>query len=293
MKILVVGGSGFLGKEIVKQLDAEGNNILSMRRSGGLIVNKNEIFADISKPESYKNFINDWRPQVVVQCAWVTAQKIYRQSPENLNYSSQTLQFAKDCFAAGTRHFIGLGSSAEYGIQLLPCDAANTKPNPDDPYGESKLKTMHQLHELANAENVKLTWARIFQPYGLGQDSERLIPWAAQQMLVGQEIKLQNPNVHLDWISSRDIARAISWCIKNATPEVIDIGTAIGTSVHQVLVEVAKIIGVNPELTLSTEVLDLQNTKGNLVVSPDSPLIQSGWRHKDSLQVGLSWALGR
>jgi nucleoside-diphosphate-sugar epimerase len=293
MKILVVGGNGFLGKEIVKQLDAEGNNILSMRRSGGLIVDKNEILADMSKPESYKNFINDWRPQVVVQCAWVTAQKTYRQSPENSNYSSQTLQFAKDCFAAGTRHFIGLGSSAEYGIQSLPCDAANTKPNPDDPYGESKLKTMHQLLELGNAANVKITWARIFQPYGLGQDSERLIPWAAQQMLEGRKIKLQNPNLHLDWISSRDVARAISWCIKNATPEVIDIGTAIGTSVQQVLVEVARIIGVNPELIFSTEVQVSQNTEQSLVVSPESSLIKGGWKHEDSLQSGLSWAIGR
>lgn len=293
MKILVVGGNGFLGKEIVKQLEAEGNNILSMRRSGGLIVEKNEILADISKPESYKNFINDWRPQVVVQCAWVTAQKIYRQSPENLNYSSQTLQFAKDCFAAGTRHFIGLGSSAEYGIQPYPCNATNTKPNPSDPYGESKLKTMYQLHELTNAANAQLTWARIFQPYGLGQDPERLIPWAAQQMLVGREIKLQNPDVYLDWISSRDIARAVSWCIKNATPEVIDIGTAIGTSVHQVLVEVAKIIGVNPELIFSREAQVSQNTEQSLVVSPESPLIKNGWKHEDSLQSGLSWALGR
>jgi nucleoside-diphosphate-sugar epimerase len=162
-----------------------------------------------------------------------------------------------------------------------------------DPYGKNKYETLLQLQELTKAVNARLTWARIFQPYGLGQDSERLIPWAVNRMLAKQEIRLQKPNMSLDWISSRDIANAISWSIKNVTPEVIDIGTAIGTSVHAVLIEVARILGVNPEFIRAIDASESQTPEQSLVVSSESPLFQSGWRPDDSLQSGLSWALGK
>ena len=203
------------------------------------------------------------------------------------------MQFAKDCLQTGTKHFVGLGSSAEYGIQRLPCNATETTPTPVDPYGQKKLETLLELQKLTLSEGARLTWGRVFQPYGLGQDSERLIPWAVEKMLVGIDIELKNPFMELDWISSRDIGRAISWSITHNTPEVFDIGTAIGTTVHQVLVEVASILEVKTQIRYPISASENQNTNQNLIVSQESPLFQSGWLPADSLQTGLKWALGR
>jgi UDP-glucose 4-epimerase len=293
MKILVVGGNGFLGKEITKQLLDDGYKVMNMNRSGDAKLSEAQLSADIGKPDSYMSFIDKWKPEVVVDCAWVTVQKTYRESLENYDYTAQTLQFATHCFAAGSRHFIGLGSSAEYGSQSSPCNAAVTIPKPVDAYGENKFETFLKLHELSESVNARLTWGRVFQPYGPGQDSERLIPWAVQRLLSGQEVKLQNPNLKLDWISSRDIARAVSWSIKHVTPEVIDIGTSIGTSVCQVLNKVARIVGGRPELIKPLEDIQPQQSEFSLIVSPDSPLLQGGWKPKDTLQSGLLWAVGR
>ena len=293
MRILVVGGNGFLGKEILEQLDQNGNDVIGMCRSKNLDEEKKWFSADIGKPDTYRSFINDWRPEVVVQSAWITAQKTYRQSTENLQYAKATLQFAKDCLQTGAKHFVGLGSSAEYGIQPLPCNAAETKPAPVDPYGRKKLETFLELQELTLAVGARLTWGRVFQPYGLGQDSERVIPWAVARMTAGLEVFLQNPFMKLDWISSRDIGRAVSWSITHNTPTVVDIGTSIGTSVHQVLVEVADILGLDTQISFPGESSENQGTNQNLIVSPDSPLFQIGWLPTDSLQTGLKWALGR
>ncbi len=293
MKILIVGADGFLGKEIFRELTNNGHVVIGMSRSADSNRDKKWVSADIGKPDSYRSFISDWRPEVVIQSAWVTAQKTYRQSAENLNYASVTLQFAKDCLQMGTNHFVGLGSSAEYGIQTLPCNATDTTPAPVDPYGQKKLETLLELQELTVAAGARLTWGRVFQPYGLGQDSERLIPWAVARMMAGHDIELQNPFMKLDWISSRDIGRAISWSINHNTPAVVDIGTAIGTNVHQVLVEVAKILEVKTQITYPISASKNQNTSQNLIVSSDSPLFQSGWLPADSLQAGLKWALGR
>ena len=293
MKILVVGGNGFLGKEIFKELNHIGHDVIGMCRSTNSNGDKNWVSADIGRPGTYKSFISDWRPEVVVQSAWVTSQKTYRHSTENLYYASGTLQFAKDCLQTGTKHFVGLGSSAEYGIQRFPCNATETTPTPVDPYGQKKLETLLELQKLTLSEGARLTWGRVFQPYGLGQDSERLIPWAVEKMLVGIDIELKNPFMELDWISSRDIGRAISWSITHNTPEVFDIGTAIGTTVHQVLVEVASILDVKTQIRYPISASENQNTNQNLIVSQESPLFQSGWLPADSLQTGLKWALGR
>jgi nucleoside-diphosphate-sugar epimerase len=293
MKILIVGANGFLGKEMSKELTANGHVVVGMSRSADSNSGKKWVSADIGRPDSYRSFLYDWRPEVVVQSAWVTAQKTYRQSTENINYASDTLQFAKDCLQVGTKHFIGLGSSAEYGIQSLPCNAAETTPSPVDPYGQKKLETLFDLQELTLAAEARLTWGRVFQPYGLGQDSERLIPWAVERMVAGVDIELQNPFMKLDWISSRDIGRAIAWTITHKSPTVIDIGTALGTNVHDLLVEVAKVLAVKPKITYPVGASESQNINQNLVVSPDSPLFKSGWFPKDTLQTGLKWALGR
>ena len=293
MKVLVVGGNGFLGKEIFRELIDNGHDVIGMGRSANPNRVKNWISADIGRPDTYKSFINDWRPEVVVQSAWVTAQKAYRQSAENLKYASGTLQFAKDCLQTGTNHFVGLGTSAEYGIQIDLCNAAKTTPAPVDLYGQKKLETLLELQGLTAAAGARLTWARVFQPYGLGQDSERLIPWAVERLVAGYDIELQNPLMKLDWISSRDIGRAISWSITHNTPEVIDIGTAIGTEVHQVLAEVANVLDVKAQIKYPNSSSERQNPSQNLIVSGDSPLFQSGWLPADSLQAGLKWALGR
>jgi nucleoside-diphosphate-sugar epimerase len=293
MKILVVGANGFLGKEISKELTDNGHVVIGMSRSANSNRDKKWVSADIGRPDSYRSFISDWRPEVVIQSAWVTSQKTYRQSVKNFNYASDTLRFAKDCLQTGTKHFIGLGSSAEYGIQPFPCDAAETTPSPVDTYGQKKLETLLDLQELTLAADARLTWGRVFQPYGLGQDSERLIPWAVERMVAGIEIELQNPFMKLDWISSRDIGRAISWTITHETPPVIDIGTAIGTNVHDLLVEVAKVLGAKPKISYPVSASESQSTNQNLVVSLDSPLFQSGWLPADTLPIGLKWALGR
>lgn len=291
MKVLVVGGTGFLGSEIAKRLHEDGRIVRSLNRKHSSSLEINQFLGSMSQPDSYREMISKWEPEIVIQSAWVTDQKTYRDSPSNRMYAQNTLELAEHCFRANTKHFIALGSSAEYGHPQEPCDAVSTKLDPRDSYSEYKLWTSERLRELANNYSRKFTWVRIFQPYGPDQDSARLIPSAARALAANREISISNPDTVLDWISARDVASAMAYTIDNDLPETIDIGTSIGTSVIEILKKVAALIAADPNLIMYNSSDGRPQGAYKLVVSNNSPLLKSGWTPQDNLSTGLSWAM--
>ena len=289
MKILIVGGNGFLGREITKRLSADAFEVHVVSRSNKTDSNWRQSFGDLSIPDSYMPILLNWRPDVVIQAAWVTEQLTYRVDPQNTDYGISTTSFAEQCFRQGVGHFLAFGSVAEYGNQSNPCHATKSLAVPLDLYGKTKLQTLMSLQELNKMGGQKLTWARVFQAYGHAQDSARFIPQVAKKFLAGENIMLNNPDLCLDWITSRDIARAVSFSLSHDLPEVIDIGTSIGTTVGEVYQKIATLIGKEARLQLSRAKDDQDSS--SLIVSPDSPIFSAGWAPKDNLDTGLRWAL--
>ncbi len=290
-RILVVGGKGFIGREIVNRLRSDGSELVQMSRTSRKNIDYTEFNGDIANPQTYENFISDWKPNVIIQAAWITNHENYRSSHENIEYSKNTLRLAEFGFRNGVEHFVCLGSSAEYGRTNEPCNASITVANPNDLYGKMKLETFQKIATISDEFSKRFTWARIFQPYGPRQDDKRFIPTAIHSFKANIIFECNNPNTTLDWITTRDIANAISWSLDNELPNLIDIGTGVGFSLGQVLEELSTIIGGDSKLITS-------NGKNNfdqitsLTVSKDSPILKDGWAAADNLQSGLRWTLG-
>lgn len=291
MRILIIGGSGFLRSEMSKRLLSDGNEVRSLSRGISSLTGINVFHGDISVPTSYREMISSWQPEIVIQGAWVTEQKSYRESPNNELYYKSTLNLAEHCFRSNTKHFIGLGSSAEYGHQEDPCDAAVTKPNPQDSYGKHKLSTFERLRELANSYSGKLIWARIFQPYGPGQDNSRLLPSSLRKLASWEKVSIHNTEVVLDWKSSRDIASSLAYVIDHDLPEIVDIGISIGISVGEVIRKLSILIGADSNLVSFSPGLSPSQCRLKLVVSQNSPILKDGWAPQDNLDSGLVWTL--
>lgn len=291
MKVLIFGGTGFLGSQIALRLQANGETVSCVNRKNSPNLKVDQYLGDISQPSSYRDFVSSWEPDVVVQCAWITDQESYRSDPSNRLYAQNTLDLAEHCFRSNTKHFFGLGSSAEYGIPKEPCNAAISKPDPQDLYSQQKVRTNIGLRELAEKYSQRLTWGRVFQPYGRQQDPARLIPLAAKKLAANEKISINNPETILDWISSRDVASAVSYSLNHELPEVIDIGTSVGISIIDVLHEVARLVGADPTLIHYKSPNRAEATTHQLVVSKGSPLLKSGWKPQDDLCRGLTWAL--
>lgn len=289
MKVLIVGGNGFIGSQITRDLKSQGHLVHCLSRRVTFDVS-DQTQADISNRSSYLELLSSWQPKVVIQAAWITEHTNYRANPLNIDYANSSIIFAEDCFRSGVDHFIGLGSAAEYGKPSSPCIAGVTPIQTLDLYSESKIAARKGVSSLAQNYSKRFTWARIFQPYGPNQDSLRFVPSTISSLIAGNPVILKNPNAVLDWISTRDIASALAFTLKSDLPEEIDVGTGVGTPLYVLVQKIRSLLNILPESILSDEA-EAIHPLDSVVVGKKSPLFKHGWTPQDNIESGLKWAL--
>jgi nucleoside-diphosphate-sugar epimerase len=287
VKILVIG-SGFLGTPIIKKLESEGHHILAFSRTHKREIQSQQLIGDLFS-SSDLNTALEWGPQVIVQTAWVTAHGLYSSDPSNSSYSQFTSDLARVVAGSTVEHLIILGSCAEYGPQPTTSTAGLTRLNPNNLYAETKVAAFHSARESLLGSDTRLTWARIFQPYGPNQDRKRLIPYLIDSIKAKRHVELYDTTTVLDWISTRDIASAISWIIKTRTPTEVDIGTTYGFTNLQILNTLEELLERTCKSTNFAKQIS-HNTQVS-VVGKDSPLFRTGWQPMDTLVGGLKWVL--
>lgn len=287
MKILVVG-SGFIATPVIQKLESEGHDLLTYSRTLNENLKCRQVVGDIFLFEDFVETLL-WEPQVIIHTAWITTHSRYKNDSSNHEYARFTYELAK--YIAGTEleHLIILGSCAEYGHQAAASTAGITKLSPNNLYAQQKVQAFNSVREILKESKTRFTWARIFQPYGPKQDMSRLIPYLIHSLKKGDPIQLGDTTSIHDWITTRDIASAISWLIGHQVSVEVDIGTSRGFNNVEILKKLEELLGDSTQW----QQFDTQNYGANQVsiVGKDSPLLRSGWMPSDSLQTGLEWIL--
>jgi len=287
MKILVIG-NGFLACPIIEKLDSEGHEVNVYSRKVKSNIRVQQIEGDILKSEKLQEvFRNNY--QVVINTAWITSQNQYRAHESNKDYARCAISLATRASQSGVEHFVGFGSCAEYGMQSSPCIAGETILNPENLYAEQKVETFHQTRQLFLSTKTRFSWLRVFQPYGLKQNSERFIPYLINGLKNQLNIEIRDDKSYLDWVTTRDIASAVSWALSNSLPSELDIATSIGHTNLDILDYLQVLLGKAKQVTLLDK--SLVENPHFLVAGKESPIFTSGWRPEDTLETGLKWVV--
>ena len=287
MKILIIG-NGFIASEVINTLESEGHQILIFSRSSSDSARSNHITGDLFNIDSLGKALK-WKPQVIIHTAWVTAQRLYTNAASNFDYAFYTSELARTILNTNVEHFIVLGSCAEYGPLTGVSVAGQTELNPVSIYGQQKVAAFNSVSKILHNSGTRLSWLRIFQPYGPNQDNNRLIPYMVNSIKNSQQIDLFEPSTVRDWITTRDIASAVSFVIKNSLPIELDIGTTIGYTNMEVLRTLENLISTSNQWERFLHQPD--NEKLFALVGKESPLFKFGWRPGDDLEDGLKWTL--
>ena len=178
MKVLVTGGAGFIGHHLVRGLLARGDDVAVVDDlSTGFAWRLDEvrdritfIEGSILDPTALDTAVGG--SEVIFHLAAIpsVARSLARPRATNDANAGGTIEVMLAAARHGVRRVVLAGSSSVYGIPAtLPC-TETMRPDPQSPYGASKLAAEHYVHTLGKVHDIETVVLRYFNVFGPGQD---------------------------------------------------------------------------------------------------------------------------
>ncbi|MBF6333499.1 NAD-dependent epimerase/dehydratase family protein [Nocardia transvalensis] len=301
LRVLVTGGAGHIGGHTVARLKLAGAHVhvlddMSTGRSENLTaalsvgLSKQDVsVCDIRDPRCVRTIMS-WRPQVVVHLAAHTSIPDSKNSPAtdaDVNIRG-SLKVFEACRAAGVQRVVFAASAAIYG-QVRPNRLPVTEYDPIrpvSPYGLSKATGLHYLEWFHQEHGLSYTGLAIGNVYGPEQRNGGVIARLADAVVHGRPALIFGDGHQTrDFVHVADVARAIVAACTSPADGLINIGSGLETSIHEVFDLLCQAAGVQttpqfePAVAGETRrmVLDIQCARDLL-----------GWRPHVLLDQGIA-----
>lgn len=217
MRILVTGGTGFIGSHLVRRFLREGSNVAVLLRKDSdtwrikdVLPQVEIIRGDLTSIPKATSAIRAFRPEVVTHLAWdgATSYKFQNEPLQALNNVNGSLQLAQLAGEIKCRSFIGLGSVLEYGKYAVPL-SEDVIPQPQTFYGRAKYGVGLLLEKLCETYGMQYTWFRLFWSYGPADSQLRMIPQVILSLLREEKPALSPGDQLWDYIYVSDVVNAL------------------------------------------------------------------------------------
>ena len=245
-KILVVGGTGFIGYHLAKKSLKKGWDVTSfssnLPKRKRYLSRVKYIRCDITKKKFLKKKTNQHFDYVVNLGGYVD------HSNKKKTYRSHYIgckNLAEIFLRKKLISFVQIGSSLEYGNSKSPqnenikCNLKSIK----SVYGKAKLLSSIYLINLFNKKNFPITILRLYQVYGPKQDINRFLPITIKGCIKNKKFPCSHGKQLRDFTYVDDVADAIIKTLtnKNSRGQIINIGTGKPKKIKNVI-EKVKII---------------------------------------------------
>src|SRR5882672_2416668 len=312
MKILVVGGAGYIGSVCAELLLDEGHGVtifdnLSEGHRRALDPRAEFIEGDLVDRQLIEKILAKQQPDAVMHFAANALVGESMQNPSKYfrNNIANGLNLLDAMVAAGVGKIIFSSTCAIFGPpERLPIDET-TPPRPINPYGESKLAFEKILRWYGEIHGLKFVSLRYFNAAGaspnFGEDHRvetHLIPNVLKVALgekpnveiFGTDYETPDSTCVRDYIHILDLARAHILALNSAKSDFYNLGTGGGASVREVIdscrkvtgrkidiVEKPRRLGDPPRLIASSEKIKRELRWKPQFQSLD-PIIESAWK---------------
>ncbi len=302
MRTLITGGAGFLGAALANRLLDKGHTVLALddlttgdprRLAPEVLLTRGDV-RDVPKL---------WSLLQGVDCVYHLAARV--RVPESVHYPSDynavnvggTVAVMEAMRDTGVRRVVFASSGALYGEQAQQPVREEQMPNPNSPYGVSKIAAEYYVSTLGALYDIETVSLRIFNAYGPGQDLPPSYPPVIPQLLRqahngGSLVIFGDGTQTRDFVFVEDVLDALvaAATATDVNRAVINIGSGQEVSINELASLVARVTG--KELSV------LRNTGQSGGVSrlvADVNLAQQllGWSPHTELEAGLHLTLQR
>lgn len=272
-RVLVFGGTGFVGTYIAQRYINEGHEVAVFSRSEVGCHQGMKIYTgDIAEYSTVEEVIRKEQPNIIYNCAAVLTRGINEADKElssqvNERGSNNIVdaiallkQSGTDSLCAG----VFLGTSMEYGVGHTPPLRESAECHPVGIYAESKFKATNYLQTKAREYKLPLVSARVFTPYGLGMNQGSLIMKSFTRIKNGQVPVLSNPSVTRDFIYIDDLVNLLVELAEVAEErlgEVFNCGSGVATTLQDYVIALRNTLPFEGEVMWDASLQSIYDTQ--------------------------------
>ncbi|HTB34271.1 MAG TPA: NAD(P)-dependent oxidoreductase [bacterium] len=291
-RILVTGASGFVGSCVARRLLERGHQVAALsrgaspRRLEGLGPGLTLLRGDLALPAALEPALAAFKPDAVVHAAWGAVQAGARDDPAQAENVGQARALMALAAGLGARHFVGLGSQAEYGPREGPV-AEDTPLAPATRYGQAKVQAAQALAEGARRDGLAFSWLRLYACYGPGDDPRWVLQAVIRGLLRGERPRLTACEQRWDYLYGMDAASAVAAVLERGAAGTFNLGSGRAEALRRTVERVRDLI--DPSLPVEFGALPyppgqpmhLQADIGRLTTA-------TGWKPETPLDLGLA-----
>lgn len=325
MKVLITGGAGYIGSNMVKRLLDEGHSVTvadNLERGHKQFVDQRALFVKGNLLD--KAYINELFAREQYDCvmhfaAYIAVGESMQQPGLYFtNNVSTTVSLLDAMKEHGVKKFIFSSTGTVYGTPTVnPIPETHAK-NPENPYAESKLMVERILHWYYQIHGIGSAVLRYFNASGaaldgsMGEDHDpetHLIPNAIKAALTNSEFNLYGNDYSTpdgscirDYIHVLDLIEAHILTLKKLEEQngeyIYNVGTGKGSTNKEVVEMVKKVSGINFPITIKERrpgdvqetVADASRIKQDLGFEPKysdlETIIKTAWQwHKKNFEL--------
>lgn len=314
--ILVVGGAGYIGSHLVKELIENEKVVVLDNLSTGHreAVDSRAIFieGDLGNEEDIQKVFSSYPIKAVMHFAAysLVGESVVDPLKYYQNNVSSTITLLNVMLKNNVKNFIFSSTAATYGIPEVEIIDEHTMTAPINPYGHTKLMIEQILADFSKAYGLHYIVLRYFNAAGAHESAEigeshnpesHLIPIIIQQLLgqrdkisvFGSDYDTEDGTCIRDYIHVTDLASAHMLALEallteNKSTEVYNLGNGLGYSVKQVIETCEKVTGIKANVVLADR---REGDPASLVASSEKIFSELGWKAERNLEkiIGDAW----
>jgi nucleoside-diphosphate-sugar epimerase len=248
-RVLVTGGTGFIGMETLPFLLERGYEVYVLGRKAapdvtGPPVAKLVRFHQFDLlQQDCRTLLAEIQPTHLLHLAWYAEHGAFWRALENLDWVAASLRLVRAFAATGGTRAVCAGTCAEYDWGADTLDEAMTPLRPATLYGASKLALLQLLQAAREQLGVSTAWGRIFFPYGPRDQPGKLLSAVIDGVRAGKTVACSDGRQVRSFIYVEDVARAFVELLDGGVTGAVNIATDEVSSVREMVSLAARLSG--------------------------------------------------
>lgn len=206
--ILITGGTGFIGKNLIDSLKNEYNLILLGRTEKTNYKNLSFYKCDISEISDLENIFKKEKTDIIIHLATYYKPKnnlddISGMIDTNVKGLTNLLELS---IKYNINKLINTGTCFEFGNQDKKVKEESVY-EPWNLYAETKILA-ENLIDYYSKKGINVLTLKLFPPFGIHDNHKKLIPYVIKSALSNKNIETSPGEQKWDYIYSKDIANA-------------------------------------------------------------------------------------